>query len=141
MTNNYLQCDIKDVAPRARVEWSFASLLATILALVGIASLFAWQPISNVFAVWGLPRWTVYASGVIELAAAVFVLIESAAFYTSIAVSLFALAGIVFYLRVAPAPLVLIPGALFVIALCEAFARAHVVSEQFSRRRTIRVTT
>ena len=141
MNTSILEKDIRFIAPRERAEWSIASGLAALLAITGVATLLQWAPVAEVFAVWGLPRWALFAVGIGEVVAAALVIFESTAFYASVAVAVTSLAGVVLYARNAPLPLALIPGSLLVFSLCEVVARAHVVREQLARTRRVRVTS
>ena len=97
----------------------FQVVLALILLLVGMVKLVALRPIREQFVEFGLPRWSMFAVGALEVAAGVGLLLPGLQFWASTGVALLLVGAVRSHVRVghpwtqtAPAAVVLALAAL-----------------------------
>ncbi|MCC7111211.1 MAG: hypothetical protein IT382_18090 [Deltaproteobacteria bacterium] len=93
--------DPRAVEPRFAAASVLASLLAPIGLVLGLATLAGYTPIVDTMVLMGLPQWTAPLVGVIEVAAAVALVIPVASFFGALAMIGICVVGAILYVRLA----------------------------------------
>lgn len=82
------------------VASTVSSLLAPIAVVVGLATLFGYGPVTETMSLMGLPRWSIPIFGVLEIAAAIALVVPVAAFFGAVAMAALSVVGSLLYLPI-----------------------------------------
>jgi hypothetical protein len=80
------------------VASTLSSLLAPVAAVLGLATLFGYGPVRETMELMGLPRWSIPLFGVLELGAAVALVVPVASFFGAVVMAVLCVAGALLYL-------------------------------------------
>jgi hypothetical protein len=80
------------------VASTVSSLLAPVAAVLGLATLFGYGPVTETMGLMGLPKWSVPLIGILEIAAAVALVLPVAAFFGAIVMAALCVIGSLLYL-------------------------------------------
>jgi hypothetical protein len=80
------------------VASTVSSLLAPIAVVLGLATLFGYGPVTETMGWMGLPRWSIPIFGVLEIAAAVALVVPVAAFFGAVVMAALCVIGAILYL-------------------------------------------
>lgn len=128
-----LRDDATTVEPRFAAASILSSLLSPIAFVLGVATVVGYGPIAETMTLMGLPAWSLPVIGLLEIAAAVALVVPVAAFFGALAMIAICGVGASLYLRLAERGLALVLAAIAVVFVVDLFVRAPELGQKGRR--------
>lgn len=112
------------------VASTVSSLLAPATAVLGLATLFGYGPVTETMGLMGLPRWSYALCGVLEIAAAVALVLPVAAFFGAVVMAALCVIGALLYLPLGERGFAITLGVIGAIYVVDAVVRAPELLER-----------